>query len=414
MKRLWWFSGWMILALLLSGCGIQQSSEFQTVQATLSAVPEAETATPVPTLAAAEVILMDGEIKTALPALKLTFPGSAAGELLQLEVEVGQRVRAGDRIATLDDEALQQAVADAELALARAIEDRDEGLADNEETYQQQIEDTAENYARAQLDAQRALENAQTALARARLQPPTLAVAEAQNNLARAQDMEAQAHDEYKKSLDRPWEPQSIRDSLYKEWQQRISDREMAELRLKDAQTSLQAYYFDLETKAKDVENAQADLERVKQDEVRREKTPNYERTIEDAQMKLDDARTALADAELYAPWDGLVVSIDATVGSEVNSSTPIVTLLNLEQLYFVTENLSERHVAQLEAGQRTNITLRAYPDVVLGGRVDSVIPQQGQTTNADARFEAYISLDENDLDLLPGMTGRVEVLMAE
>jgi len=363
---------------------------------------------------ASKVILMDGELVSMSPSLGLSFPGSASGELLSLEVRVGQRVQAGQLVATLDDRGLQEAVDDAQLALDRAIEDRDKGKADEEETYQTQVQEAQDRYESDLRQAQQTLANAQAALARAQAQPPTTAVAEAQANLDSALDIEAQAHDEYKKALDRPWEPQSIRDSLYKEWQQRIEDRALAELRLQDAQISLQVYYMELEAKKVDVTRAEEDLARVEMDEVKREENLAYDRTVEDAERTLAEAEQALSDARLVAPWDGLVTSIDANVGAEVNSGTTIVTVINLEHLVFVTNNLSERHIAQLRPGQIANITLRTYPDTTLGGEVESIVPQSQSTGGTEARFAAYIRLDETDLDLLPGMTGRVEVTTDE
>jgi multidrug resistance efflux pump len=70
--------------------------------------------------------------------------------------------------------------------------------------------------------------------------------------------------------------------------------------------------------------------------------------------------------------------------------------------------------VAQLEPGQHAEITLRSYPDVTLTGQVDVVLPKTDRTGETDARFVAYILLDESELDLLPGMTGRVEVVTGD
>jgi multidrug efflux pump subunit AcrA (membrane-fusion protein) len=70
--------------------------------------------------------------------------------------------------------------------------------------------------------------------------------------------------------------------------------------------------------------------------------------------------------------------------------------------------------VAQLRKGQRAEITLRTYPDAVIGGQVDTVIPKLDRKADTEARFVAYIRLDESELDLLPGMTGRVEIVTGE
>jgi multidrug resistance efflux pump len=360
------------------------------------------------------VILIDGELVAASPSLQLSFGSHADGPLTSLRVRAGQRVQKGDLIATIDDAEMQQAVDDARLALDRATKDQVKADADADKEYERQHKQAQEAYEKELLDARRALEAAQAALERARMQPPTTSLAEAKTDLARARIAEENAHDEYKQALDRPWEPQRIRDNLYNDWQTRIQDRVLAELRLQDAQIALQVHQLDLETKARDVENAEADLERVQMDEIEREDTSSYQREVEDAERQLADAEANLADAQLYAPWNGLILSIDASLSATVTGSTPIVTMVDVDELYFVTENLSERHVAQLRPGQQAQITLRAYPDDVLSGEVESVIPQSGQEAGSNARFTAHIHLNETDLPLLPGMTGRVEVMVGE
>jgi multidrug efflux pump subunit AcrA (membrane-fusion protein) len=417
------FTCLLVLGLLISGCGKQVVVEPERLA---EREQQEEQATPPSAQPAGNVILMDGELVSVYPTLELGFPANASGTLLTIDVRVGQRVKRGERIATLDDEELREAVADAQLALDRAIEDLAQAQADAEETYQdaledaqekyeQEMEDAVDQYERELEEAQDALEQAQIDLRRTRMQPPTAAVRKAEISLNRALVAEAEAEDNYKQALDRPWEPQSVRDSYFKEWKTRIADRELAELDLQDAQDSQRVYEYDLQTKEQEVEKSREKLDQVTQDEVKRDEVKretdftSYERAVADAQADLAQAREDLADASLYAPRDGLVLSIDANVGAAVSSGT-IVTLLDIEGLYFVTENLSERHVAQLRTEQQANITLRAYPDTVLGGQVDTVVPETERSTDADARFKAYIRLDRSELDLLPGMTGRVEI----
>ena len=107
------------------------------------------------------------------------------------------------------------------------------------------------NYQTLLEDARRALAQAERDLERARLQPPTTSLAEAEAELARAMDREAEAADSYKQALDRPWEPQEIRESLYKDWQASIADRELAQLRLDDAQVAVRVHNLDLAAKGR-------------------------------------------------------------------------------------------------------------------------------------------------------------------
>jgi multidrug resistance efflux pump len=433
-KRQVWLIGLLAIALLLGGCAGRKGESVEAEEALIEgeampASPEAaeeREPTSISLPAVDDVILMDGELVGTYPALDLAFPGSASGALEALHVELGQHVQEGDLLAVLDDLELRKAIATAQRDLARAIEDQAKGKADIDRTYRRELEDAQTQYDRATHDAERkyerdldearrALEQARRDLQRLDMQPPTTALAEAKVELGRALDQEAKAADDYKQALDRPWEDQEIRDSLYEEWQARIVDRELAELRLQDARIALDVHRLDLEARKQDIDNAAADLERVEKDPVDKEvvdKEVNLalDRAVEDARLKLTEAEEDLENARLYAPWNGLVLSLEADAGSTIDGGKTVITLLNIEELYFVTENLSERHVAQLEHGQHAEITLRTYPDVVLAGTVDVVLPQTERSSDSDARFVAYIRLEASELDLLPGMTGRVQV----
>lgn len=429
-RTVWMITLFLIMALVAGCAGARQVEPTATPLSAMDESPELPTPGPA-VLQAGSVILMDGELVAMYPSLKLTFGGNVSAQVKTLDVKIGQHLKAGDLIAVLDDAELKKAVEDAQLAYQRAQEDLAQAQQDAQERYQdalanaqdkydQELETAQEQVDRELQDAEQALENAQSALQRARMQPPTLSVQEAKINLDRALDIEADAEDNYKRALDRPWENQSIRDSYYKEWQNRIVDRQLAELRYQDALVSIDIYNMDLRTKERDVQRAEEKLGKVKMDQVEMDEVDQednfttYERAVEDAQKRLSEAQQDLEDIYLYAPWDGLVMSVDTNVGSMVSGGTSIVTLLNTSDRYFVTDNLSERHVAQIKAGQRANITLRTYPETVITGLVDVIIPNGQRQTDADARFTAYIHLDPSELDLLPGMTGRVEIITGD
>jgi multidrug resistance efflux pump len=106
-----------------------------------------------------------------------------------------------------------------------------------------------------------------------------------------------------------------------------------------------------------------------------------------------------------------MVLSADATPGTTVSAGASVVTLLNIEDgLLFVTENLSEQHIANVYPGQRAIVTLRTFADRPLEGAVETVVPQVDDTEGADARFTVRVRLSATDLRLLPGLTGRVEI----
>jgi multidrug resistance efflux pump len=224
--------------------------------------------------------------------------------------------------------------------------------------------------------------------------------------MERAREIEALAADNYKKSFDRPWAPQGERDALYREWQIRIEDRELAEMRLEQVQTQVNLYYMELALKREAVARAEAALARVE-----KQISPAYAEAVRVAEAALAEAQERLSLARLYAPRPGLVVSVDAVEGAVMSEGEPVVTLLDVADLRFVTLNLDERHAALLRPGQQANIVLRFYPDAAVRGEVDVVLPPLGGASGA--RFVAHIRIvDDAGLDLLPGMTGRAEIVL--
>ena len=123
-------------------------------------------------------------------------------------------------------------------------------------------------------------------------------------------------------------------------------------------------------------------------------------------------AQEALEHARLTAPWAAIVLSVDVAPEATVSAGTPVVTLLSIEEgLRFVTQNLSEQHIADIYPGQRAVVTLRTFPETPLEGTIEAVVPQVGEAVETDARFTVHVRLAPTDLRLLPGLTGRAEIL---
>jgi multidrug resistance efflux pump len=142
-----------------------------------------------------------------------------------------------------------------------------------------------------------------------------------------------------------------------------------------------------------------------------------FENALEIAQSNLDRALLDLTLAEealdgvLVAPVDGIVLSIDAATGAMVGAGSPIVTLIDTAQLEFHTTNLSERDFALISPGQKAAVTLKAYPNQPVEATVVRIGWQAGAVVGDSATFPVVLVISETDLDIRPGMTGRVEIL---
>ena len=397
MKMQRWAWVLLIAAAVLAGCGTRGGETLT------DATPVDADGTPLPTLPppppAGRAIVADGQLESPYPSLPLGFGGEVSGQVLSITVKAGDVVEAGDLLALLDDTELQRAVGDAQLTLDRAVADHEQAL---------------EQWERDLADAEQALAEAERALATARLEYSDTSLEEARTNLDRAQQEEADAEEEHWKAKTW-WYPPAVQESTYNRWQRAIRERELAEMRLADAEDSQGVSYLESETREEDVAQAERELA-VLEGGIE----PSYERAVEDAESELAQAQEALTYARLTAPWSAIVLSVDVAPGATVGAGTPVVTLLNIKDgLRFVTQNLSEQHITDIYPGQQAIVTLRTYAETPLEGTVEAVVPQVEETAEADAHFTVHIQLAPTDpasgsgqsLRLLPGLTGRVEIL---
>lgn len=382
-----WVLVLMIAVVVLAGCGGRE-------EVTTEAMSLGEDGTPQPTLpppsAEGRTVVADGQLESPYPSLALGFGGGVSGEVVSITVKAGDAVEGGDLLALLDDTELQRAVDDAQLALDRALVDR-------EQARQQWERDVA--------DAEEALAAAERALATARLERSDTDVEEARTNLERAQQQEADAETEYWKAKTW-WYPPAVQKSTYDAWQNAIRERELAEMRLTDAEDSQSVSSLELTTRAEEVAQAERALDALQEGV-----EPSYDRAVEDAKSELAQAQEALAHARLIAPWTAIVLSVDVAPQATVGAETPVVTLLSIEDgLRFVTQDLSEQHITAVYPGQQATITLRAFAVTPLEGTVEAVIPQTEGEADTGACFTVRVRLAPTDLRLLPGLTGRVEI----
>jgi len=295
-------------------------------------------------------------------------------------------------VALLDETELQRAVDDTQLALDRAITAQ-------EQAHVQWERDIA--------DAEQSLAEAQRAQTTAQLQYSNTSLEESRTQLEYAQQAEADAKKEYE-------DMQNIGfrihlDPYYDAWQHAVRSRELAEMQLSDTQNAHSANYLGLETREASVAQAERAVAAL-EDGI----APSYEHAVEDAERALAQAQETLAHARLTAPRAAIVLSVDVAPEATTGAGTPIVTLLDVQDgLLFVTQNLGEQHIADVYVGQRATVTLHAFSDQALEGTVEAIIPQD-VTAATNAHFTVHVRLAATDLQLLPGLTGRVEILAGE
>jgi membrane fusion protein, multidrug efflux system len=102
------------------------------------------------------------------------------------------------------------------------------------------------------------------------------------------------------------------------------------------------------------------------------------------AQIHAAEAQVALAADNLrytriLSPADGLVGQRQVRVGQFVNVGSQVIAVVPLPNIWVVA-NYKETQMTNIRAGQPARVTVDAFPDLRLTGRVDSWSPGTGST----------------------------------
>jgi len=414
----------MFTSLVISGCsrisgGDENVDDGEAVTTTEGERAEAtpQPAQPPPT---GTTILADGQIVAVKPILPLSF--AVGGRLTDVQVHPGDVVEEGLNLAALDGSALAEAVISAELQVAQAETTLAQAQLSLENLLNWEQDEMVVALAEANLSVAEAnYENAliQDSAAGSSLTSARVSIDQAQRSVADAQEAYDTAWDSARDwELGDPWRKQALE-----------YERDATARAVQNAEEGLQIAYanYNLASAGLNDNNAlgaEASIASARQALNQAQTGPKESEiaaarlqvdqaglSLELAEFNLEQTRNALEDAVLVAPWAGTVLSVETAPGAIVGGGSPILTLLDTEDLQFHTTNLSERDLADIEPGQAVRITLKSYPSQEISGTVVRIAPLASGGIGDAATFAVVIDLDPVDLLLLPGMTGRAEIL---
>lgn len=354
-----------ILALLLAACAPQQATEV---------APES---TPVPI---ADVIA-EGHF---VPAQDATLFFSARGAVKELNVQVGDQVKAGDVIARLDS------AAPAEAQLLELQQANDALLRTA----------SVENAA-----AWQAYMNAQKARETATKKWNDINLRDIENRIEdRQQDV-----DDRKVDLD---EAQQKFDA--------VKDRGRDDANYKDREDELEHAQADYDEAIKDLEATirERDVPRANLDAAlaaEAEAKYQYELGLDGPNKdKLALLKAQLAAAEetlsnyvVVAPFDGVVMDVNVTLGEEVGPETYVVKLADTSAWYVETSDLTELDIVSVAQGQSVLIVADALSEITMKGEVEA-ISQAFTLQGGDILYKVRIKVADVDPRVMWGMTVEV------
>jgi multidrug resistance efflux pump len=337
-----------LLALVLAACG--------TVQTT----PEA---TPVPTVVADDTIIAEGKLE---PIHYTELALNASGLVSEVLFAEGNEVKAGDVIARLDADQAQTL----ESAQAKAAQEMT--------TAYQEVR-----------DAQYKLDNFDV--------PSTfdgMTPSEAVSAMLVKLDKARADFEPYKNLSDRSLEQtQAEKNSGVVKGTAKIYKKALDDA-WADYRKAIQ--WLELEST---LQNANSRLVLAQRD---------YD-ALQDPSFSADTAgtRAALANAEVRAPFPGIITNLDLKVGEFAASGTPVITIADHSQWVVKTTDLTEIDVVNVKEGQAATVTLDALPGVELKGNVFS-ISQNYSENQGDIVYEVTILLTDADPAMRWGMTAVV------
>jgi HlyD family secretion protein len=416
---------------------------YSRLKATQVSADETPTTAPVQRGTLSATVAAAGNLQ-AHQAVDLSFGQS--GTVKAVQAAVGDRVKAGDLLAELDTADLELNLRSAEVSLKNA----QNALAEARNPYTEQDISDAQasvNSAQAAYDkvaagasqsdlasAQAAVTSAQAAynaaVASANTSDSELVSAAATLEKARIALQSAQsAYDKV------AWRGDAGATSQAQELQSATLDYDTAKAayealaatsksdassKIASAAASLQSARANLaglkdQVTAADLASAQAALTQAQNNLAKLLAGPTAteldtaENGVETAQIAVDQAKRALEQALLVAPFDGVVTAVTAAAGE--SSSGAAITISDLDNLEVVVQ-MSEVDVPQIQTGQKVEITLDALTDVTLEGVVTQISPA-GTLTSGVVNYPVTVALTRSADGVKTGMTANLSIITA-
>jgi HlyD family secretion protein len=147
---------------------------------------------------------------------------------------------------------------------------------------------------------------------------------------------------------------------------------------------------------------------------VGRAQVRNAEAVVRQRESQLSQARVDLERTEIRAPVDGIVVKKSVEPGQTVAASLQAPELFVIAQdlrEMQVETSIDESEVGRIRMGQEATFTVDSFPGRTFRGKV-SQIRKAAQVVQNVVTYIAVIRTSNPDLNLFPGMTANVRVII--
>ncbi len=309
-----------------------------------------------------EIISVSGRIESDDAAVA----AKTSGRIREITVREGDQVKAGQVIATLDDEQVKARVDQAQSNVAQA-EARLSRAKQEVAVLQAQLEQSRLGVNQARVDAEGRVSQAQAHVAAAEA---SLARAEADYKQARADAERFTTLAEQGDAPAREGEQARTAAEAHK------AVAQAARKQVEAAGGAFLATKATLDNPAIRAAQAAAIEQQIKQAQA---DILSAEAEAGRARAQLQEAMANRNDLQIIAPFDGTVATRSAEPGEVVSPGTPIMTIVNLSNVY-LRAFIPEGEIGRVRAGQTARVYLDSNPKQPLEAVVARIDPQASFT----------------------------------
>ena len=139
-------------------------------------------------------------------------------------------------------------------------------------------------------------------------------------------------------------------------------------------------------------------------------KLAELEARILRGEAQLAKAQADLAGLELRAPFNGVIMEVNAKVGETIAANSDFILLSDLSSLE-VMVTVIEEDLPQIEVGQFADLYFDARPDIQGIGEVERIVPKR--LSGDRPLYAVYLSIDELPEGMAPGMTVDTSIILS-
>ncbi len=368
------------------------------------------------TIGTGNIILSGTGIGTLIPQEDVSFGFKNSGQVSEVLASLGEQVKAGQVLARLDSKTLELKYTQAEATIAalsspteiasaaQAQQETKAAFASAKDTLQGLIGPDLLMAEDREASAQQDLQIAKSNLEKNASAENQQKVADAEAALTKAEGLLAQAQNNYTGRYVlqmfiypvRNDKGTTIRRQLFAPTDTEIAVAqaayELAQANLSDAQNYL------------DILNGVKTTDAVPSSSVT---------SITEAKLALDSAKANLDAAELTAPINGTITSINLSAGQSVGTSS-VITISNLNQPYTIDASLDETDWDKAKLGFAATVTFDLLPNNNYSGKIIQVYPKLDDSSGT-SMVHILVQLDRSiSKDLPVGATASVDVTGGE